>query len=593
MSRIEDFYKTYYKNVSPSTFNVTTSGNKIIIEGIDKKYPKNFKPKDVKQYPVNQEKFNNGGLIAPNGRKSNLTAKQYKLVRTKQFKNWFGDWELNPNAASKVVDENGEPLVCYHSTDKKFTSFDSNYSFDGFWFTESKTKLLNQEAGAGGQGIIYDVFLNIRNIGDWDDYDKGLDIVKREGYNGVKLDDDFLVFEPTQIKFANGSNTRFDPHNSDIRFNNGGKVKVAKAEIGNVYDGAHEGYFVVELIGDYGEVGKMDVQYTKPSKKIYYSNADKYDESFDKYFEYARIGHSEISESYRGSGNYVKMIKKAVEKAVELGFKGIVSLYDGEYEDERSTAANISWLTMSDPVYARNNGLKITSSDKWENQYADYYVELAPNNPDIRYKKGGKASKVDAKELKMSKGGAIELVHVYDKDGSMYGTGEIVKKEKGKTYVRFDAETVKSFDSQQVKPIEISFLKELLEDAKEEGNIVVEEELKSRIEFLEELQDDVIPYQKGGGVNKFTKIIVKFNTQYSPIILVFYGLHKNKPADYLGEAVSELYLPSSNLLNLSKFKLEAQYNTPEIREKIINIIKNNNMEQTGKSLLMINNEIQK
>ena len=231
MSRRIDFYETYYKNVSPTTFEVKRSGDKIIIEGFDKKYPKNFKPKDVKQYPVNQEKFNNGGLISPNGRKSNLTAKQYKLVRTKQFKNWFGDWELNPNAASKVVDENGEPLVCYHSTDKKFTSFDSNYSFDGFWFTESKTKLLNQEAGAGGQGIIYDVFLNIRNIGDWDDYDKGLDIVKRDGYNGVKLDDDFLVFEPTQIKFANGSNTRFDPNNPDIRYEQGGKTQNDMKEI--------------------------------------------------------------------------------------------------------------------------------------------------------------------------------------------------------------------------------------------------------------------------------------------------------------------------------------------------------------------------
>jgi hypothetical protein len=72
MSRIEDFYKTYYKNVSPSTFNVTTSGNKIIIEGLDKKYPKNFKPKDVKQYPVNQDKFKKGG-------KTNNNMKEIKV----------------------------------------------------------------------------------------------------------------------------------------------------------------------------------------------------------------------------------------------------------------------------------------------------------------------------------------------------------------------------------------------------------------------------------------------------------------------------------------------------------------------------------
>ena len=36
---------------------------------------------------------NNGNLLAPNGKVSNLTEKQYIQVRTKAFKRWFGDWE--------------------------------------------------------------------------------------------------------------------------------------------------------------------------------------------------------------------------------------------------------------------------------------------------------------------------------------------------------------------------------------------------------------------------------------------------------------------------------------------------------------------
>ena len=64
-------------------------------------------------------------LLAPNGKQSNLTPKQYKLVRTPEFKAWFGDWEKDPANASKVVDENGEPLVVYHGTkDDRFTIFD-------------------------------------------------------------------------------------------------------------------------------------------------------------------------------------------------------------------------------------------------------------------------------------------------------------------------------------------------------------------------------------------------------------------------------------------------------------------------------------
>ena len=60
--------------------------------------------------------FANGGevgvLLAANGKPSNLTPEQYKLVRTPAFKEWFGDWDNDPADASKVVDENGEPLLC-------------------------------------------------------------------------------------------------------------------------------------------------------------------------------------------------------------------------------------------------------------------------------------------------------------------------------------------------------------------------------------------------------------------------------------------------------------------------------------------------
>ena len=74
-------------------------------------------------------KDNQGRLLAPNGKPSNLTEKQYVQVRTDRFKKWFGDWENNSNSASKVVDENGEPLVVYHGTPQyeKFNVFKSGY----------------------------------------------------------------------------------------------------------------------------------------------------------------------------------------------------------------------------------------------------------------------------------------------------------------------------------------------------------------------------------------------------------------------------------------------------------------------------------
>jgi hypothetical protein len=54
---------------------------------------------------------------------------------------------------------------------------------------------------------------------------------------------------------------------------------------------------------------------------------------------------------------------------------------------------------------------------------------------------------------KMDKGGALELVHAYDDDGSLFGTGHIEKVEGGKTYVRFDSQKVKVFDNDKVKKV--------------------------------------------------------------------------------------------------------------------------------------------
>ena len=62
-------------------------------------------------------------MRAPNGNPTNLTEKQWVQVRTPKFRVWFGDWINDPENASKVVDENGEPKVVYHNTTEQFTVF--------------------------------------------------------------------------------------------------------------------------------------------------------------------------------------------------------------------------------------------------------------------------------------------------------------------------------------------------------------------------------------------------------------------------------------------------------------------------------------
>ena len=104
--------------------------------------------KEMQDILANAKRDSEGNLLAPNGKKSNLTERQYAQVRTKAFKDWFGDWENNPSEASKVVDENGEPLVVYHGTSSApFNIFDKNRigsrnlfgtHKEGFYFTDLK-----------------------------------------------------------------------------------------------------------------------------------------------------------------------------------------------------------------------------------------------------------------------------------------------------------------------------------------------------------------------------------------------------------------------------------------------------------------------
>lgn len=104
--------------------------------------------KEMQDILANAKRDSEGNLLAPNGKKSNLTERQYAQVRTKAFKEWFGDWENNPKESSKVVDENGEPLVVYHGTSSaSFNIFDKNRigsrnlfgtHKEGFYFTDLK-----------------------------------------------------------------------------------------------------------------------------------------------------------------------------------------------------------------------------------------------------------------------------------------------------------------------------------------------------------------------------------------------------------------------------------------------------------------------
>lgn len=113
-------------------------------------------------------------MKAPNGEASNLDPLQWVMVRTRNFKNWFGDWQNDPQNASKVLDENGEPLVVHHYTDNENLSefsieFDNYFSQTGgtkkaIFFTEDNVEPGSEDNFLTSCKRKLNVFLNIRDL---------------------------------------------------------------------------------------------------------------------------------------------------------------------------------------------------------------------------------------------------------------------------------------------------------------------------------------------------------------------------------------------------------------------------------------------
>ena len=131
------------------------------------------------------------GLPTPNGEKSRLPLSAYLNVRTKEFKNWFGDWEVaydtnNYNGCSIMIDEDTkEPKVYYHGV-AKFrgvrgkgamgsgvrrpygaftpTNFNASYFADNMEYAKfysGTSDLLPKRFKT--DGFVYSLFLNVRN----------------------------------------------------------------------------------------------------------------------------------------------------------------------------------------------------------------------------------------------------------------------------------------------------------------------------------------------------------------------------------------------------------------------------------------------
>ena len=133
---------------------------------------------------------------------------------------------VKPESVSRVVDENGEPLVVYHGTRNEFTAFDRDRIGErgsvrgpGFYFTSEYGQAYRfangmfSRPGDGGSGNIMPVFLSIKNPNR---AAKG--VVLPDGkFDGVIDGQMYVAFFPEQIKSATDNAGTFSD-SPDIRW---------------------------------------------------------------------------------------------------------------------------------------------------------------------------------------------------------------------------------------------------------------------------------------------------------------------------------------------------------------------------------------
>ena len=198
-----------------------------------------------------------GNILAPNDKPSNLDERQWVHVRTKAFKEWFGDWENDPKSASKVVDKNGEPKIMYHNTPFDFNGvFDMDHPSRTMpWTSEPFGHVGSKETADTIKGTQYGLFINLKNPLRTSDYvhestssmlnelykqgiisrDKystlrGLSnselrkLMQELGYDGTVYKneveeggDSYSFINPNQIKSATDNIGTYSKENNDIR----------------------------------------------------------------------------------------------------------------------------------------------------------------------------------------------------------------------------------------------------------------------------------------------------------------------------------------------------------------------------------------
>jgi hypothetical protein len=113
-------------------------------------------------------------LFSPNGQISDMNEGVQRVINSKEFKDWFGDWsnayfyknlpDFGGLNISKVLSDKFEPLIVWHGTGAefsyfKFDKFPANY----FAVNKSYSDFFAELHSKDGKGYVLPFFLDIKN----------------------------------------------------------------------------------------------------------------------------------------------------------------------------------------------------------------------------------------------------------------------------------------------------------------------------------------------------------------------------------------------------------------------------------------------
>lgn len=143
--RVRPSLNKYFLDISKGKF-----ANKAIVNNSSKSKKREEEyTQEMKDILAKAPRDSQGRLLAPNGKVSNLTERQYAQVRTKAFKKWFGDWESVTIFTANNVDDIEALMKKYPSTlPNKFYHHSTNkfgkQGFDGREGTKEKLHIIGR-----------------------------------------------------------------------------------------------------------------------------------------------------------------------------------------------------------------------------------------------------------------------------------------------------------------------------------------------------------------------------------------------------------------------------------------------------------------